>query len=171
MNKLYHNSFPGLKSAGFTLIELLVVVLIIGILSAVALPQYTRAVEKSRASEGITLVRAAAQAQKAFYLANGEYTADFSSLDFTFPGNASGSCFNTKNFSVCLHDVNASTMHIQAMRLEQGATGLWYIIFYTQRDKLDCVAPASDAAANRFCRSFNPVSEACPETGYNCYAV
>lgn len=61
---------------GFTLIELLVVVLIIGILSSVALPQYQKAVEKSRAASVFANMQAIARMLDVYYLANGSYPDD-----------------------------------------------------------------------------------------------
>ncbi|MBR3631797.1 MAG: prepilin-type N-terminal cleavage/methylation domain-containing protein [Elusimicrobiaceae bacterium] len=65
----------------FTLIELLVVVLIIGILSAIALPQYEKAVEKSKAAEAVTVLRAVSEAEEVYWLANGNFTDRFDLLD------------------------------------------------------------------------------------------
>ena len=71
---------------GFTLIELLVVVLIIGILSAVALPQYTKAVEKSRAAEAMVILNSIANANKVYQMANGAYADHIDDLDIEIPG-------------------------------------------------------------------------------------
>ena len=85
MNKIYQKSHPAGKNAGFTLIELLVVVLIIGILAAVVLPQYQKAVMKSRMSSMWPLLKGIKDAQEAYYMANGTYTDDLTQLDITVP--------------------------------------------------------------------------------------
>ena len=72
---------------GFTLIELLVVVLIIGILAAVALPQYQKAVEKSRVSEALVIVNQLEQALKVRYLQIGNWDiAGIEELDVDISG-------------------------------------------------------------------------------------
>ena len=68
------------NNQAFTLIELLVVVLIIGILAAVALPQYEKAVEKSRAVQALSLFRPISQAVASYYLANGTGPTGFDEL-------------------------------------------------------------------------------------------
>ena len=80
---------------GFTLIELLVVVLIIGILAAVAMPQYNKAVEKSRATQALALLKSLYAAQEAYYMANGSYATSFDDLDVSVPWTGTTKWFNS----------------------------------------------------------------------------
>ena len=79
------------KSA-FTLIELLVVVLIIGILASIALPQYQLAVEKAKVARMLPLIRAFANAEDRFFMANGSFTYRYDELDVTVPSTQTAPC-------------------------------------------------------------------------------
>ncbi|MDE2142940.1 MAG: prepilin-type N-terminal cleavage/methylation domain-containing protein [Elusimicrobia bacterium] len=64
---------PSRTRAGFTLIELIVTVLMIGILSAIAIPQYFKLVEKGRVSEALSLLDAARASQERYRSKYGSY--------------------------------------------------------------------------------------------------
>ena len=96
------------NNKGFTLIELLVVVLIIGILAAIALPQYFKAVEKSKASEALSVLGSIAGAQQRYFLVNDTYAENFTGIDLEFIPDGETTAvtnadnFNTKNFNIKL---------------------------------------------------------------------
>ncbi len=70
---------------GFTLIELLVVVLIIGILAAVAVPQYQKAVMKTLYAEMKVSILSVVKAQEIYFLQHGHYSRSFQDLELSFP--------------------------------------------------------------------------------------
>lgn len=70
-----------INKKGFTLLELLVVVLIIGILAGIALPQYRMAVEKTKATEAIMIIKNIMAAEERAFLQYGD------GEDFHSPNN------------------------------------------------------------------------------------
>ena len=109
---------------GFTLIELLVVVLIIGILSAVAMPQYTAAVEKARVAEALQNISTMEKQIELYLLENGTPTSEVCYKDFAVAELNGGEwrsdhhCFyNTKNFHYYSPGVSAGGEgYIEAIR-------------------------------------------------------
>lgn len=104
---------------GFTLIELLVVVLIIGILSAVALPQYEKAVRKSRLVEARTVLRALANAEDLYILAHGGATdwTSWDDLDITVPTESKNWTFDQEE---CISNGTTGCGVIAQPKLETG---------------------------------------------------
>ncbi len=86
---------PHRRHAGFTLVELLVVVLIIGILAAVAVPQYFKVVEKGRVTEAVSCANDLNGSQERYFLKNNTYTATAASLDI-------GGCNALRYFTLTL---------------------------------------------------------------------
>ncbi len=179
MNKIYQKIFLEEKIpvecrfGGFTLIELLVVVLIIGILAAIALPQYEKAVWTSRSSTMLANVRALANAQEIYFMANNKYSFDFDGLDLSFdslPQKPSTSFFSL--WIASTNAVRANELYELVIHLFNPPAGFLYTIALlkngpykgggfvfvhvednnTSEKGLYCVERINQKAMNNFCR-------------------
>jgi len=158
---------------GFTLIELLVVVLIIGILAATALPQYKRAVEKSRSAEALAMLKSAYNAYTAYYMANNSYASSFSDLDIDIPwtGNtrwnqsAALDTRSNENWALQIYSYN-QRQGIAVGRISGPYAGSGFMIFLNAdsalkvpTDKVLCAERTSDGKAytgtrGSYCQKF-----------------
>ena len=137
---------------GFTLIELLVVVLIIGILAAMAMPAYFKAVERSRVAEAETLIGTVVNAQQRYKMKTGRYTIKWNALDVA-PANADDTdTYHTKGeggngFAITLYGTATNTDNDSGVRaLREGSGQYGYTIYkkYDMPGKAQC-KPAEGA--------------------------
>ena len=98
-----------MNKIGFTLLELLIVVLIIGILAAVALPQYNKAVNKAKFAKLQSTVSSLSDAYREYVLIHGKSPKYFNDLSFTLPDNFQLTfdenkitCMTSDDMSCCL---------------------------------------------------------------------
>jgi prepilin-type N-terminal cleavage/methylation domain-containing protein len=73
------------STKAFTLLELILVLVIVGVLSAIAIPNFTKTIERHRAQEGKGILLSLLEAQKRYEIENSEYATSLSNLDITFP--------------------------------------------------------------------------------------
>ena len=134
-----------INKKAFTLVELLVVILIIGILAAIAVPQYQLAIEKSRASEAFILLKAIKQAEDIYFLSNPEDSVPtLEKLDIDIPGEIvenKPSVRRTNYFDIGFHWDNNISPH--AIKTDKNGNILYYLAYYypVETPSFYCVLP------------------------------
>lgn len=151
---------------GFTLIELLAVVLIMGILTAIALPQYRRSVERARVAEVQPMLKALFDSRERVRVerqANGEGTSvNISQLDIESKGSANGKTLQTKNY---WYDISGQYAVAQLCAGVYAGAGFSY-----NGDVFGCCqgAAAAEGGKSNACTRLgieNPIAGSCSNSG------
>ena len=134
------------KSKGFTLLELLVVVLIIGILTAIALPQYKLAVAKSKFATLKNKVKTLYEAEHRYYLIHNGYTFSKDNLDIDIKDNK---CYIADCCSASYYDP-----YIQCYTYTSGIR-IGYIMWLQSKKKTCIIFETNDTTnlVHRLCQA------------------
>ncbi|MBR3632044.1 MAG: pilin, partial [Elusimicrobiaceae bacterium] len=155
---------------GFTLVELLIVVLIIGILSAIAIPMYQSAVDKSRWSTLLTPAKALQTAQAAAHMETGAYADQASALVVSLAGEADDNKYIMADaeYSIDTKNDNQSTITGALTALPNVRLSMF---LKDPETYLFCDAKTGDSRAERLCGSLLGGSKASTKDGYTKYIL
>ncbi len=150
----------------FTLVELLVVVLIIGVLSAIAIPMYQGAVDKSHWSTMLPGAKAIKDAEEAIKMTNGAYTDEMANLDVTM---------NNADLTFALLTPN-NTADPNVIRVTNSKLANVRLASYLDDNpkfagQLHCEALKNDERANRLCGKLLMGQELTEQDGYIGYLL
>ena len=114
---------------GFTLLELLMVMIIIGILATLAVPQYLRFIEKSRAAEAVGVLGAVKTAEGLYMLEHGTFANALDLLDISVPA-AAGSYWS---YEITAGDADSFTAEATrgSLNAAPGVEGLTITLSFT----------------------------------------